>query len=108
MPLLLGILLVLFLVFVVGIWITSHLVGLVLMLLVAGFIGWLADRIVPGTIPYGWLGAIVAGLAGAMIGNLILHGLGPTLFGIALIPAIVGTVILAIGINLFTKLNLGR
>ena len=106
MPLL-GILLLLFLAFVVVIWLTSHIVGLALMLLVAGFIGWLADRIVPGSIPYGWLGAIVAGLAGAWIGGWLLGNYGPAFFGIALIPALVGAIILAITVNLIGKMGFG-
>lgn len=102
-----GILILLFLAFVVGTWLTFNLVGLALMLLVAGFVGWLADRIVPGNIPYGWLGAIVAGLAGAWIGGWFLGNLGPDLFGIALIPALVGAVILAVIVNILGKMGFG-
>lgn len=102
-----GILILLFLVFVVASWVTFHLMGLALMLLVAGFVGWLADRIVPGSIPYGWLGAIVAGLAGAWIGSWFLGSMGPDLFGIALIPALVGAVILALIVNILGKMGFG-
>jgi uncharacterized membrane protein YeaQ/YmgE (transglycosylase-associated protein family) len=102
-----GILILLFLVFVVASWLTFSLMGFALTLLVAGFVGWLADRIVPGSIPYGWLGAIVAGLAGAWIGGWFLGNIGPHLFGIALIPALVGAVILAIIVNLIGKLGFG-
>lgn len=102
-----GILILLFLVFVVGTWLTFNLIGLALMVLMAGFIGWLADRIVPGSIPYGWLGAIVAGLAGAWIGSWFLGSLGPDLFGIALIPALAGAVILAIVVNIIGKIGFG-
>lgn len=102
-----GILILLFLAFVVASWLTFKLMGLALLLLVAGFVGWLADRIVPGSIPYGWLGAIVAGLAGAWIGGWFLGSIGPDLFGIALIPALVGAVILAIIVNLIGKMGFG-
>lgn len=88
------ILLILFVLLVVGIWITMSLFGLLITLVVAGFIGWIADMIVPGKIPYGWLGAIVAGLAGSWIGTMIFD-FGPAVAGITLIPALAGAIILA-------------
>src|SRR5581483_11182601 len=88
--------------------ITTHLVALLLTLLVAGFIGWLADVIVPGRLPYGWLGAIVAGIAGSWIGSLLFRALGLgdggfSLFGVPLIPALVGAIILAFVVELLGK-----
>lgn len=90
-----GVLIILLLVLAIGIWLTFHLVGLIVMLFVAGIIGWIADQIVPGNLPYGWLGAIVAGLVGSWIGGLILGGFGPSLAGIAIIPALLGALLLA-------------
>ena len=89
------ILLLLFIVFVLGIWITVSLLGLIVTLMVAALVGWIADKIVPGSIPYGWLGAIVAGLLGSWIGGILLGDAGPDIGGIALIPAVVGATILA-------------
>ena len=89
------VLLVLFIVFILGIWITVSLLGLVITLLVAALVGWVANKVVPGTIPYGWFGAIVAGLLGSWIGGVLIGDAGPDLGGIALIPAIVGAIILA-------------
>ena len=88
--------------------ITTHLVGLLLTLIVAGFIGWLADAIVPGRLPYGWLGAVVAGIAGSWLGALLFRmmGLGDggfSLFGVPLIPALVGAIILAFVVDLLGK-----
>jgi uncharacterized membrane protein YeaQ/YmgE (transglycosylase-associated protein family) len=99
MPLLV-IFLIILAVLIALIWITFNLVGLLITLLIAGLIGALADRIVPGELPYGWLGAIVAGLAGSWLGTLLLGDLGPTIRGIALIPALVGAMILAFLIEL--------
>ncbi len=103
-----GVLIVLLILLAIGIWITSHLVGLLLMLFIAGVIGWIADMIVPGRLPYGWLGAIVAGLVGSWIGGLVLGGLGPTLAGIAIIPALLGAIILAFIASAVTKATSGR
>ncbi len=107
MPLI-AILVILFFGLVFAIWAMSNLVGLAILLLVAGFIGWLADAIVPGKLPYGWLGTIVSGLVGAWIGGLILGSLGPDIAGIAIVPALVGTVVLAFVINLISKMSFGR
>ena len=89
------VLLLLFFTFVFAIWITVSLLGLLVTLLVAFFVGWLADKIVPGRIPYGWLGATVAGLLGSWIGGILLGDAGPEIGGIAIFPALVGAVILA-------------
>lgn len=76
------------------------LIGLLFMLLVAGFVGWLADTIVPGELPYGFLGAALAGLVGSWIGQWLLGPLGPSLFGIRLIPALVGAIIVVAVVEL--------
>ena len=75
-------LLVLLVLLAFGIGITAGLVSLVVMLVVAGIVGWLADLIVPGTIPFGWLGAILAGLVGAWLGTALIGNVGPSLAGI--------------------------
>jgi uncharacterized membrane protein YeaQ/YmgE (transglycosylase-associated protein family) len=87
----------------VGLWLSANLIGVILTLFIAGLIGWLADQAVPGSIPYGWLGAIVAGLLGSFLGELILGGLGPEVAGISLVPAFIGAVVLAFGTDLFLK-----
>jgi len=92
----------------IGIWLTSTLIGLIITLFVAGIIGWIADAIVPGRLPYGWLGAIVAGVVGSWIGGLILGGFGPDIAGIAIIPALLGAIILAFIASAVTKVSSGR
>ena len=80
--------------------------GLFLTLFVAGLIGWLADLVVPGDLPGGWVGAVIAGLLGGFVGGMLFHMLnintGFRLFGIELIPAFVGAVIVAFGAQLLT------
>ena len=101
---LLLIFLVLLLVFIFGIWITVSLVGLLITLAVAAVIGWLAMKIVPGrSIPYGWLGATVAGLLGSWIGGVLLGRAGPSLGGIAIFPALVGAVIVVFIFEMVTR-----
>jgi uncharacterized membrane protein YeaQ/YmgE (transglycosylase-associated protein family) len=108
MPLLFGLLLVLFLVLAVVIFLTFQFSGLIITLLIAAIVGWIADAIVPGRLPYGWLGAIVAGLAGAWLGGLLLGDLGPEIGGIAIIPAIIGAMVIALLIDWIAKATAGR
>ncbi|WP_437515371.1 GlsB/YeaQ/YmgE family stress response membrane protein [Sorangium sp. So ce1099] len=86
-----------------GVWVTFGLLGMVVTLVVAGIVGWVADRLVPGELPYGWLGAIVAGLLGSWLGSLLLGPVGPSAGGIPVLPALVGAVILAFAYDVLHK-----
>jgi len=83
-------------------------VALLLTLVMAGLVGWAADLVVPGRLPGGWFGAVLSGLIGGFIGTLLFHLLGIrepgfALFGIHLIPAFVGAVLIAVGAQLFSQ-----
>ena len=81
-------------------WLTSSLIGLVLTLFMAGLIGWAADAVIPGRLPGGWIGAVLAGIVGGFLGSLVLGGVGPELFGVRIIPAFVGAVVIAVAAEL--------
>jgi uncharacterized membrane protein YeaQ/YmgE (transglycosylase-associated protein family) len=94
-----------------GVWftigLTLGLISLVLMLLVAGLVGWAADAIIPGQLPGGWLGAVLTGILGGFVGHLVfavfhIRPIGPTIFGIDLVPAFVGAVIIAAAAELLS------
>jgi uncharacterized membrane protein YeaQ/YmgE (transglycosylase-associated protein family) len=85
------------------IYLSAGLIALGLHLLMAGLIGALADAVVPGTLPWGWVGAVLAGLAGSWLGVTILGHLGPSLFGIAIIPGFLGALVLAFALSLLTR-----
>jgi uncharacterized membrane protein YeaQ/YmgE (transglycosylase-associated protein family) len=106
-----GILVLLVLVIVVG-WAvlatTVFAFGLLLTLIVAGLVGWAADAVVPGKLPGGWVGAVLAGLLGGFVGQLVfsalhIHDPGFGLFGVDLIPAFVGAVIITVVAEMFTS-----
>ena len=107
MPFLFGIALI-FVAVVVLFWLTSKILQMALMLVMAGIIGWLADKIVPGRLPYGPVGLIVAGLVGSGLGTIIMGDLGPLVFGIPVIPAFVGAVIVTAVISLLGPLIGGK
>lgn len=101
-------LILLALVFGAGIFITAGLVALLATLLVAGLVGWAADLFIPrGALPLGWVGAVLTGLVGGFIGHLLfrqfgIHTPGLVLFGVDLIPAFIGALIVAFAAQLFT------
>lgn len=82
-----------------------HLVGT---LAIAGVVGWIADLVVPGELPYGWLGAVVAGVAGGWIGALLIGNVGPQLFGVHILPSLVGAAVLAFAAEALGKSALAR
>lgn len=92
---------------IVGIWLAFNLVGLILTLVMAGIVGWIADQIVPGEMPYGFLGAIGFGLLGSLIFGHFIH-FGPSLFHIALIPGIIGAAALAFGVQVYGSIAHAR
>jgi uncharacterized membrane protein YeaQ/YmgE (transglycosylase-associated protein family) len=90
-----------------GIWVTVGLIGLAMTLLVAGVIGWAADQIIPGRLPGGWLGAVLAGILGGFVGHLVfallnIGRIGPVIFGVDVVPAFVGAVLIAIVAEILT------
>src|ERR1700716_773274 len=104
-----GLLVLLILVLVFGglmFAIVGSLVGLVLTLLMAGLVGWAADMVVPGRLPGGWIGAVLAGLIGGFVGRTLFHALhinlGFGFLGLELIPAFVGAVLVVVAAELFT------
>ena len=83
-------------------WLTFSLVGLLLTLFMGGLVGWAADAVIPGRLPGGWLGAVLAGIVGGFLGSLLLGSFGPSLFGVRVIPAFVGAVVIAVAAELVT------
>lgn len=81
-------------------WLTFTLLGFLLTLLVAGLVGWAADAVVPGKLPGGWIGAVLAGIVGGFIGTLALGRIGPTIFDVNVIPAFIGAAVIAVGAEL--------
>ncbi|MFB9770717.1 GlsB/YeaQ/YmgE family stress response membrane protein [Lactiplantibacillus modestisalitolerans] len=65
-------------------------------LVVGGVIGAVAGMVTSRDLPAGIIGDVIAGLAGAWLGQRLLGSWGPSLAGMALIPAIIGAVVLVI------------
>lgn len=72
-------------------------------LIVAAVCAFIADRLVPGTIPGGFLALAVMGIIGAWIGSLLFGSFGPDLAGVALVPCILGSALLVFGISFASR-----
>lgn len=90
----------------VALMILSNVLGFVVMLVVAFAIGQAANRILPTQIPYGYLGSTAVGIVGAWLGVRLLGDWGPQIYGIRLIPGVIGALILTVGLQY--KLNSDR
>jgi len=80
--------------------IVGSVIGILLTLLMAGFVGWAADALVPGHVPFGFVGAILAGLFGSWLGVALFGRLGPYLFHIPVISAFLGALIISVAFSL--------
>jgi uncharacterized membrane protein YeaQ/YmgE (transglycosylase-associated protein family) len=83
-----------------------HIMGLIsflIMLLVAAACAWIAEMLVPGSIPGGFLVSAIVGLIGAWVGSSLFGAFGPSLEGVPLIPCILGTAILIFLLRLITR-----
>ncbi len=67
-------------------------------LIVGGLIGLIAGALTKGG-SMGWIVNIVAGLVGAWLGQALLGAWGPSLAGMALIPSIIGAVIVVVVVS---------
>ncbi|WP_159544025.1 GlsB/YeaQ/YmgE family stress response membrane protein [Streptococcus halichoeri] len=70
--------------------------GVIWTLIVGGIIGLIAGAITKKGGSMGWIANIVAGLVGAYVGQALLGAWGPSLAGMALIPSIIGAVVVVI------------
>ena len=79
--------------------------GWIWSLIVGAIIGAIAGAITNKGASMGWIANIIAGLVGSVIGQSILGHWGPSLAGMALIPSIVGAVILVAVVSFFVGKN---
>ncbi|WP_368250689.1 GlsB/YeaQ/YmgE family stress response membrane protein [Enterococcus sp. 2201sp1_2201st1_B8_2201SCRN_220225] len=75
--------------------------GIIWSLIVGAIIGVIAGALTGRGNSMGWIANIVAGLVGAAIGQALLGSWGPSLAGMALIPSIIGAVILVLVVSFF-------
>jgi len=99
---------VLLVVLAVAIGLTFSLLGAIVTLIIAALVGVVADRIVPGKLPYGWVGATAAGLLGSWLGSTLFGRFGPVVANIPIFPALIGAIIVAFATELLIKRGSAR
>ena len=67
--------------------------SLIISLVVGGLIGWVAEVIMKRDVPGGVIGNIVLGFIGSWLGGLLLSDFGPVIQGLAIVPAILGSLL---------------
>ena len=72
-------------------------------LIVGGVIGWLAGVIVGKDVPGGIIGNIIAGFVGAWLGTMFFGDWGPSVADFAIIPALIGAVVLVFLLSLIMR-----
>jgi uncharacterized membrane protein YeaQ/YmgE (transglycosylase-associated protein family) len=72
----------------------TFLVMFIFYLLVASACAWIADYLVPGRIPGGFIASAIVGVLGAWVGSNLMGPVGPQLAGVPLLPAILGSALL--------------
>jgi len=77
--------------------------SLLISIIMAIIIGFVADFFVKNSMPGGIIGSMVAGFVGAWIGNLLLGSFGPVVGGFAIIPALIGAILFIFVIGLLTR-----
>lgn len=70
-------------------------------LIIGGIIGAIAGSITKKGESMGWIANIIAGLVGSSIGQALFGHWGPSLAGMALVPSILGAVILVAVVSFF-------
>jgi uncharacterized membrane protein YeaQ/YmgE (transglycosylase-associated protein family) len=81
------------------------LTHLLILLIVGAVVGLIAERLVNRSLPYGWMGAIVAGLLGAWLMTDVLHIIiAPqvSVVGIPIVSGILGAMIVIFLFSLVT------
>ncbi|MFT8324349.1 GlsB/YeaQ/YmgE family stress response membrane protein [Oenococcus sicerae] len=72
-------------------------------LIIGAVIGAIAGALTSKGKAMGWIANIVAGLVGSWVGESLLGHWGPTLAGMALIPSIIGAVIVVAVVSWLTS-----
>ena len=75
--------------------------GLLWSLIIGAVIGAIAGAITGRGNSMGWIANIVAGLVGSALGQALLGSWGPSLASMALVPSIIGAVILVLIVSFF-------
>lgn len=75
----------------------------IISLIVGGLLGWVASLIIGRDVPGGIIGNIIAGVVGSWLGTAIFGDMGPSIAGYAIIPALIGAIILIFIVSMIMR-----
>ncbi len=64
---------------------------------------WLAESLIPNAVPGGMVVSALVGIIGAWLGTTLFGRFGPGVAGVALVPAIFGSMLLVFGLALLSR-----
>ncbi|MBS1990569.1 MAG: GlsB/YeaQ/YmgE family stress response membrane protein [Cyanobacteria bacterium SZAS LIN-2] len=79
------------------------ILSFILFLFVAAACAYLAERLVPGSIPGGFLTSAIVGIIGAWVGGSMVGQIGPSLAGVSLLPCILGSALLVFLLSMVSR-----
>jgi uncharacterized membrane protein YeaQ/YmgE (transglycosylase-associated protein family) len=79
------------------------ILSFILFLIVASVCAFLAERLVPNSVPGGFLTSAIVGIIGAWVGGGLIGHFGPDLAGVALVPCILGSAVLVFLVSLVSR-----
>ncbi len=79
------------------------ILGFILFLIVAAVCAGIGEMLVPGAVPGGFFASAVVGIIGAWIGTSLFGSLGPSVAGVPLIPAILGSAVFVLILALISR-----
>ncbi len=79
------------------------ILGFICYLIVASVCAYIAERLVPGVIPGGFITSAIVGIIGAWIGGSLIGHFGHELAGVSLVPCILGSAVLVFGVSFCSK-----
>ena len=79
------------------------ILSFILFLIVAACCAYIAERLVPGSVPGGFFTSAIVGIIGAWIGGSLIGHIGPDLAGISLLPAILCSAVFVFILSLLSR-----
>lgn len=81
------------------------LIGILIYCLVASACASIGTLIVSAEIPGGTMTSLLVGILGAWLGVVLIGHTGPVLGGVALLPAILGSMVLIVAMNMLAGIS---
>jgi uncharacterized membrane protein YeaQ/YmgE (transglycosylase-associated protein family) len=84
------------------------ILSLILFLIVAAACAFIAERLVPNSMPGGFFVSALVGIIGAWVGGSLIGHFGPDLGGVALLPCILGSAVFVFLFSLISRSVRGK